>query len=379
MKNNIRTIYHHLMKYITLILAVFFISTPVFSQSISISVQEGYEDFGINEFPLKGNSFLFDGEQFSLGEYQFFNPISWDVSPKGYKASILKSTGSLKLRSLNSDGKSLIKKELEFFDPADETIRTYQVNDGRTIIRDNVANFSFFDPKGGMIFSESNSAQAEGGERESQLQMDKYGKTVVLYNPVIRYTDQNGSRAKLVYGDQDSDLFFQDMEREIERVSVTENGLFISILAKNDSGSRVLIYDRFGNALNRIDFDEDLIGAVLSPNGEYLTTFTTGRVQVYHHVSGERLGSSSSRASIIHANYLPEDETVIIFGGSLEGKTVTNPSLSAVHLQRREISRQDINMSLSVLFANRLSINRIDSNLYAIEGVNRPLEVQVAW
>lgn len=376
MKINITTFLKHSMKYISIVFSICLLALPVFSQSVSISVVDEYKNFGLSDYPMKSGKIIVAQNQITLSENQFYNPVAWSLAPGGHKAAILESRGGLTLRQIDHTGRVLSENQLEFFDPSDETLSIYQLDDGRAVIRDNVANFTFLDPRGETTFSESNSSQSQDGERESQFVSDKNGRTIVLFNPVIRYGDQTGSRAKLVYGEQDTDIFFRDMEREIQRISITENGSFISLIVSNNTGSRVLTYDRFGNPLNEFDFDGDVLGAILSENGEYLTVYTSGRVQVFNHFSGEGLGSSSSRTSIIHAEYQPEDETVIMLGGSESNGQITNPSLTAVHLSKRQIVREDIGFSISALSSEDIRIQQTDHSEYRISGLNRPLQIR---
>ena len=379
MKNNITTFSKHSMKYILLVFSICITALPLKSQSVSISVVDGYSNFGENDYPIKDGKISLKRDQIQIADHQFTNPVGWSISPMGYKTSFLENRGVLILHTINYDGQEMRDEELDFFDPSDETIQLYQFDDGRTILRDNVANFTFLDPMGNTVFSESNSSQSQDGERESQLAADVNGNTIVLYNPVIRYGDQTGSRANLVYGDQDSEIFFRDDEREIKQVKVSENGSFITILTQNGSGSRVLIFDRFGNDLNSMDFDEELEGVALDSTGEFLTVFTSGRVQVYNQIDGERLGSASSRASVIHAEFQPKDDTVIIFGGSVSERQITNPSLTAVHLTHRQIAREDVGFTVSSLSVDDIRISRTGNNRYRIDGLNQPLQVQASW
>lgn len=379
MKNNITTITKHSMKYILIVLSICFTALPVYSQSVHVSVIDGFGDFGLSDYPIKNGSITVNQNQIEMGDHQFVNPVGWSLSPNGFKASFLENRGELILQTIDYNGQKLTENILDFFDTDDETISVYQFDDGTAVMRDNVANFSFLDPMGNTVFSESNSTQSPDGERESQLASDRSGKTIVLYNPVVRYGNQTGSRAKLVYGDQDNEVFYRDDEREIKQVTVSSNGAFITILAQNESGSRGFVYDRFGNELSRMDFEDSLEGVTLSNSGEFLTAYTTGRVQVYNQITGERLGSASSRATVLHAEYQPEDETVIILGGSLSGRQITNPSLTAVHLAQRQIAREEIGIGISSLSTEDIQISRTGSGVYRIDGLNRPLQVRTEW
>lgn len=379
MKINITTISKHSMKYILIIFSLCFTALPLYSQSINISVIDGYNDFGLSDYPIKNGNITVNQNQIQMGDRQFVNPVGWSISPNGYKVSFLENRGGLNLQTINYNGQVLAENELDFFDTDDETISVYQFDDGTTVVRDNVANFTFLDPMGNTVFSESNSTQSPDGERESQLVSDRFGKTLVLYNPVVRYGNQTGSRAKIVYGEQENEIFFRDDEREIKQVTVSRNGAYITILAQNDSGSRGFVYDRFGNELSQMDFEDSIEGLTISDSGEFLTSYSSGRVQVYNQLSGERLGSASSRSSVVHAEYQNEDDTIIILGGSVSGNQITNPSLTAVHLEQRQIASEDVGIGISSLSTEDIRISRTGNGIYKIDGLNRPLQVQAVW
>jgi hypothetical protein len=196
---------------------------------------------------------------------------------------------------------------------------------------------------------------------------------------VIAYGSATGSRAQFVYGDQDSNVFFSSREDEIKAVRVSENGEFVTLVTKGPGGNMATVYDRFGNELFQQISDEDLIGATLSENATHLTIYSSGRVQVYEVPSGERLGSASSRSSIIFAGYDPAAQTIIAFGGSLSGLRIQEPEVTAVSISQREIAREDVPFSVATLDLSRLNISTTGSNSYEISGLNRDLLVEVAF
>ncbi len=368
------------MKYIFLAISLLFLPlTTAVSQSITITPDPDHTDLALNAFPVNGETLMISGDQVQIGSAVFFNPASWSHSTGREKFSFLERRENIYLISVDKQGNTLIEEALEFFDVSDETLNVYLFDDGRVVLRDNVANFSFLNSKGEQVFSVSNSSQSADGERESQLAADKRGRTVVLYNPVILYGAQTGSQARIVFGDQDHELFFDDREREIKFLQVSNDGAFITMIASDGNTDRVLIFDRFGNEIYRQDADDPLAGAVLSKNAEYLTLFTSGRVQVFELLSGDVLGSASSRVSLIYAAYQPEDETVLALGGTVTNGTITNPTLTAVHLSRREIVREEINQSLSFIDIQDIEFERPAANQYRITGLNRYLNISLQF
>lgn len=367
------------MKFLFAVLFLFCYSTSLFSQTINIESGPGQNSYSANTFTAGDNTVTISENQFVLGSVQTANPAAWSFSGSNRKVSFLQRSNGTNLLSYNSNGDLLIDQNLEFFSASDNTINVYQFDNGRVVLRDNVANFSFLNAKGETGYQVSNSSGSTDGERESQLASNPSGSTIVLYNPVIAYGSETGSRAQLVYGDQDTEPFFSSREEEVKNVRVSESGAFITIVSVGAGGSTVTLYDRFGSELFQITSDEDLTGATLNQNATHLTIYSSGRVQVYEVPSGERLGSASSRSSILFAGYDPEAQTIIALGGSQNGLRIEEPEITAVNISQREIAREDVPFSISTLDLNRLSISTTGSNSYEILGLNRRFFVDVAF
>lgn len=364
------------------LLSVFFLisfSPKLFSQSIDIEAGPGQSSYSANTFSTGDGTIRVSGNQFVLGSAQIANPAAWSFSSSNRRASFLQRSNGINLKSYNESGDALIDQNLEFFTASDNTINIYQFDDGSVILRDNVANFSFLTAKGETAYQVSNSSGSTDGEQESQLASNPSGSTIVLYNPVIAYGSNTGSRAQLVYGDQDAKVFYTSREDEIKDVRVSDNGEFITIVTVGSSGNIATVYDRFGNELFQQTSDEDLIGATLSENATHLTIYSSGRVQVYEVPSGERLGSASSRSSIIFAGYDPDAQTIVALGGSLSGLRINEPEITAVSISQREIAREDVPFSISTLDLSRLNISTTGSNSYEISGLNRDLLVDISF
>lgn len=67
----------------------------------------------------------------------------------------------------------------------DNSLKIYCMLNGGFVVRENIANFLFFDAEGDVVQSISNSSQSTEGESISELATDPAFKTVVLYNPRI--------------------------------------------------------------------------------------------------------------------------------------------------------------------------------------------------
>lgn len=361
------------MKYLSLLFLIMICGFSIHAQSITVTPVQQHLNYNQNTFPIHNSTLTISSNSVQIGDVSIDQPRSWAKSHQGNKVSMLINRGTLYLMNLDASGNKIVDKPLEFFDSTDETLKVYPFNDGRSMIRDNVANFSFFDAAGELLYSYSNSSQSVDGERESQLSTDSNGRTVVIYNPVIAYGNSTGSRANIVYGEENSHEFFRDPQSEIRQLNVSSDGAYITLLATNSNGSQLLMFDRFGNELYQYQTDDDLLGATVSSDANFITKYSSGRVQVYNVQSGESIGNASSRSPILYAAFIPQDETVIALGGSLSGRNITNPTMTAVDLRLRQITRNEIDMSLSTLDMDTIQIVRTGERNYRLTGLNKTL------
>lgn len=358
------------------------ISFSVLAQNISVTVGDEPNGLSGAVFPIQDGILSVSANKVSLGENEFYSPHSWSVSPDNRKISFLVKGNVFEYQLFDSDGSAYFKKDLEFFDLQDETAKNYQFDDGRTVLRDNVANFSFYSSGGDQLYSISNSSQSSEGERESELASDDYGRTVVLFNPVINYGNTTGSRASFVSKNREINTFFRDREREISRVEVTPDGAYIMVIVKPAQGSdqfTALIFDRFGSKLSEINTDEELKGVELTDNADYVTLFSSGRMQVYRLGNNERIGSASSRNSILHATYDPEENMIIAMGGTLNGYSISNPSVTVVHIGQREIASEEISGSLHALSGEKIRLVKEGRQQYEVENLNRTVQISTSF
>ncbi|MEX2456477.1 MAG: hypothetical protein WD381_04145 [Balneolaceae bacterium] len=370
------------MKLLFLLSLSFFLSNILSAQSVSVQIDQEYSSNNLTTFPIKGGNFIktnslirVDGNTESV-EYQ--TPIFSDVSAEGGKIGVVDFDGELVKRTIDHSGVELSTTELEFFDSSDQTISLHQLESGKSIARDNVANFTFFDADGKQVYSVSNSGQSQDGEQTSELATSRLGSTVVLYNPEIRRNGSAASRARLVFGEEDNEIFLDENDRVISFLDVSDSGSFITSITQNESSNDELtVFDRFGNEIFQMSSDINLKGAVLSENADYLTIYSESRVQVYNVSTGERLGSSTSQSPILKATYFAEDEVVLVFNGSENDGTINDPGITAIHLGLRQIARNDINANLSALDVKDLKIEREGASSYTVKGINQPVTLTV--
>jgi hypothetical protein len=368
------------MKYPQLLFIFLFsliLSTSLQARQLSVQAVGGHSSNSQNQYPLDGGVLESDRGYFTIGESGVFNPESWSISYQNQKAGFLETREqSVYLTIFETSGNKIVDRELEFFDVNDETLKLYLFDNGRSVTRDNVANFTFFDPDGELIYSVSNSSQSSEGERESELAASAYGNTIVLYNPVINYGESRGSRAKVVFGENDQKVFFRDESAQILQVKVSESGSYITLLTGDGSNYGVYIFDRFGNELNQFSFDDEQKGVSISDDAQFVTVYSGGRTQVLNALTGERVGSTSSRSPVINSRYFENDDVILVFGGVQEGNRIDRPTVSAIHIGQRQILREEINESLSIYDVDRIDITQLQSNSYRIDGLNRSLNIQ---
>lgn len=368
------------MKYPQLVLTFLLfliLSTSLHARQLTVQAVSEHSSNSQNQYPLDGGILESDRGYFTIGESGVFNPESWSISHQNQKTGFLETRDqSVYLTIFETSGNKIVDQQLDFFDASDETLKLYLFDDGRSVTRDNVANFTFFDPDGELIYSVSNGSQSSEGERESELAADASGRTVVLYNPLINYGDSRGSRAKVVYSESDQHVFFRDESSQILQVKVSESGSYITLLTGNGSNYEVYIFDRFGNELNKFSFDDDQKGVSLSDDARFVTVYSGGRTQVLDALSGDRVGSTSSRSPVIYSRYFEGDDVILVFGGVQQANRIDSPTISAINIGERQILRENINESLSVYDFERLGITRLQGNSYRIDGLNRSLRVQ---
>ncbi|CAN5382691.1 hypothetical protein BH23BAC3_BH23BAC3_28890 [soil metagenome] len=370
-----------------LILTVFLFFTTIgtgLSQSVNAEFESDHQSNNSSEFPLKEGIVMVSQSSYQFGsadnQVSIITPIDFALSRDRTKLGAVRFDRSLNSEIYEYSGQQIIQRELEFVDATDETIMLSVLDNGEFIVRDNVANFTFFDAAGNEGYSLSNATQAPGGEQPSGLAWSSTGETVVLYNPVIQYDGARGSRVSVAVGDQETREIYNSSSSIINNLSVSENGSFITIGSPGSGeSSRINLIDRFGNKLLDLELDMDVAGVSVTLDARYITVFSDNRVQVYRIADQELLGSSTSTIRIIHAAYQPEESTIISIGGLIRNGSVNNPEISAINLAQRQLDRHQLNGTISMLSQADISINRISAGTYRIEGINRPIEVSASF
>ncbi|MEL7834126.1 hypothetical protein [Fodinibius sp. Rm-B-1B1-1] len=278
----------------------------------------------------------------------------------------------------DSEGNKLF--DFESIMLADEaSFGMYTLGNGNTILRDKIANFTFYDTFGEITTSVSNSSQSKGGEAISEVAINESGKTVVLYNPQIKRDGTLGSKAQVRTGVEEfKDIYFSS-DRYLKDVTVSDDGSFIALITARDGTSdQVLIMDKYGNELNTISADEDLKGINFTNNLEQVTIYSGGRVMVHNTLTGESLGATSLRSPVIVADYFPEDNLILALTGNYSDQSglLNSVNFRAINLEQRSIASQQLSGALGMSDIIDVEFKRNASNNFMLEGANKRVNIR---
>lgn len=306
------------------------------------------------------------------------NAQTLQVSTSNYDVVLPTATVSANGVDISDNATSILSADYNYPSEPDPSLKIYPLSNGASIVRENIANFLFYDTFGRVQRSVSNSTQSEGGEAISELAVDPAGKTVVLYNPKVVSGGNTGSRAKLVIGNRTPTDVFYSADRSLRTVTVSDNGELIAFASsKNGTDDEVTILDRFGNNLGAITFDQDVKGVTFSENGLFITIYSGGRAAAFEIRSGERVGSTSFRnTSLLYANYSPEDRTILAVTGS-GSDSFSEVEGHAVNVAARKIARTGIDTSLTQVHQPLLI--RASSGRYEIKGFSQTLTLRATF
>ena len=326
--------------------------SPMLAQSIRIST-DGSESTQ-NQYTIatgRDRSFYLEREDFYGAPLS--NPIYSNVevvrlSRNRAKIGLLRVDESIEHIILDDDG-NLLSASVHPFYGEDPSLEIYTWDDGRSVVRENVSNFMFYDAGGKLLFPVSNASGSRDGEAFSELASDPAGETVVIYNPSIRRSDGSfSSRAALLNRASGSLSSFYGMpDEQIFYVDVSRSGSFITITAGNEGeDSKVIVFDRFGNLLFEKKLDFEATRASFLAESDQVFAYSGSRAAVYDVDSWNRIGSSSVRKTILTAGFFPEDGWILLCTGDLEGDRVTNVEFVAVDVVQRKIAREPLNRNL---------------------------------
>lgn len=281
---------------------------------------------------------------------------------------------------LDTGSKSLSLAPYAYSGEQDPSLKAWALQDGGVILRENIANFVFYDSFGNIRSSLSNSTGSSGGEAISGMAMDPAGKTVVVFNPEFKRDGKNGSRAKVVsssFPDRSVDIFYNE-SRTLSAVNVSSDGELIALTSVSPGTDNLVhIVDRFGFNYQQISFDQEVKGVSFDQSNRYVTIYSGGRVAVYDLLTAERKGSTSIRNSIVQfAGFIPEDNTILALSASGTDE-LKDVEIHAINVQARKIARKELNASLQSIHVPY--ITRQGSGSYHFIGYTENIRVNTRF
>jgi hypothetical protein len=360
-----------------------FVLLPIttLGQSIDLSVSQETSTHTPSTFLLDEGTLTIAGGslEFSESGQRISDFVSYGISSDRSVVSLLqRSSNEARIVLFSSEGDTLNAYSGSKIGRSDPSLGIFSLNNGNTLLRDNITNFTFFDTHGEIYNSTSISSQTEDGEQISEVVISRNNETLVLYSPKVRRGNNLGSRAEVMTYSGDFNRLFSDTERYLKDVSLSANGdMVVAITAREGTDDRVVIMDRYGNPLNTISTSENLNGAVLSADSDYITLYSGGRIMVYEVLSGDRLGATSSGSSVFLADYFPEDNILLALTGNYsERRGILNGvEFRAINLEQREITSTEFSSPLG--FSENITPRfvRIDTDSYRLEGSSKEIEI----
>lgn len=301
-----------------------------------------------------------------------------DVTTSTYFQNVVEASVSENGVEVMEGNKTILAADYNHPGEPDPSLQAYVMPNGSVVVRENIANFLFYDSYGNIRKSISNSSQSEGGEAISEFASDVNGKTKVIYNPKIIRSGKTGSRAKFVLSNLEVFDVFSSMDRAIQRVDVSANGELVAITTMNvGTDDQVTILDQFGNMLTTIEFDQDVKGVSFSNNGLFVTIYSGGRAAAFEIRSNERVGSTSFRnTSVIYANYSPEDKIIVAITGS-GMSTFSDLQAHTVNVSARKIARKDVEGTMKQL--HQIVLERTGKGRYTLLGLDSIINLRAQF
>lgn len=359
------------MRFILPIFFIFCLQPISKAQSLTITPVSETANNSTTEFLFKGMDVPITRDKVEFSE----NIVTSDIAASGL--AVILNSESLTVFDVN--GNKLIDRRYTY--TADD--KTYQLtvaNNGRFVLRENVANFLFYNHLGQLQFTVSNSSQSRDGESVSEFAADPAFKTTVLYNPIIKRGGEEGSRARVIDKNGYATEFYYSDTRAIREVKVAENGNLIAVINyRNGTQDEVTITDRFGNELNSIPFDQSISGVQFSDDGRHITIYSNGRAGVYSILKGSRIGSTSFQMPVVFAKYFPQDNVIVALTGYEVAGEISNVELHAINIEQRSIERSGFNERLGKSRLIEPKIERKGANKYQISGFSKHLNMHVSF
>ncbi len=360
------------MKYTIPFIVFALTSSLAFSQSIQISETSSTRNNAPNQFTVAGHPVsLQNGALGHAGSSQ-----SSALNSLTALSGVLNRSG---ISIYGGAGARLYSSDYTLIDD-DKSAKVYVKPNGGFVVRENIANFLFYDALGNIEHSISNSTQSREGEAVSELAHDPAFKTVVLYNPLVVRNGVRGSEASVVKPNGTTDDIFHNKNRVINFLNVSDNGQFIAVVsAKAGTDDEVLVMDRFGNNFGSFTFNQNIADVRFTEDGEYVTIRSGSRVAVYSVLDGKRVGSTSFRAELHFADFIAEDNVILAVTGEKQADVLKDVELHAINIKARKIERKAYGKTLGMSGLLQVNAERTKANEYIIDGFSKSLIAKVRF
>ncbi|MDX1639120.1 MAG: hypothetical protein R3281_14230 [Balneolaceae bacterium] len=367
------------------LLLLLLLPTISYSQSLTVSVDNRtsgnrYTTFGLHQHNV---TFANNGIQFPGSGRQFGDYLSF-ATPAGYgHIGVIQNTArGAQTYLLSTLGDTLSSFETISVSYDDPSLALFPMRSGEVLLRNNIANFTLYEPLGTIKTSASSGSQSRGGESISEVAVDPRGITVVLYTPKIKRDGQVGSQAQLLDDNNATNSIFYSNNRYLKYAGVSDDGQFILLItAREGRDDHVMVMDRFGNELTSISTDEDLVAGYFTESSSELVIHSNRRAIVYKTLNGERVGSTSFRAPLLLARYFSADNTIVGLTASKVENTEIYRDLQfhAINLQQREIARRELGGAIGTSPNIPMKFVRVGTGRYRFLGANKIINLRATF
>lgn len=370
-----------LKRYFLLVILFLFPAT-VHAQSLQLAPTSQTDDHAPSVFPLDDHPVLLKEKvvQYMDNDRQFSGFLAYGVSPDQTTVGLLRNTmeGSSALL-LDSRSDTLVRYDPSELKSSDPSLAIYPFGGGQSVVRQNIGRFTLYDPLGKRLAEYSSITGSEEGESISKLASGKRAQTLVLYNPKVKLDGGEGSQAHLTQPEGRLKTFYSSASRTIESLKITSDGQFMGLLTAEEGTQRqLLIYDRFGNEIASMRFENAITGFSISDKGQSLVVYSDRRVLVYDVATGEKVGSTSFRSNVVYADYFDADNILMTLTGrpDRDGRKITNTEVHAIHLEQREITSTEWSGSLGIHPRIPLRLERTGTYQYLLRGTSKELRIR---
>ena len=304
------------------------------------------------------------------------NPVSWNFSTD---RSVLAAITGIGVEEYEYPGKPLATVSQQLSASNDPSLAVYPLNDGKFIVRSNIAHFEFTGTDGKTLATTSNAAGTKQGESISDVIMSPSGMSAYLVNPRIKNSNGVSSRIQrwdLTSGNTTA-IFYGN--GPLEGVQVSHDGALLAVHTVEHGHSVITVMDGFGNKIRTLNFKSKLTGFALSGQNtdRYVTVWKGNLIRTFDVMSGKRIVYTSFQGPQVRkAIYESHDRNVVGVALTHSGNTISQFEVFVVNMQKRKIATQDYDGSLQWDPDHLpLKIKREGANRYLVTGISTPLNI----